>query len=399
MKIIINTNALLHPLTGIGQYTYQLSKKLKEVDAENDYCYYYGYFSKALLGGTNGSRIWIVRSLKKWFKKIPLVGRWGRPLRTKANRFLQKFFRYEFDLYFEPNFIPLPEIHAKKTVTMVFDLSAVLYPEWHPKERVEVFRREFASGIARSDMVITATQFMKRQIMDNLQVPESKIAVVPIDCNKQIFGIRDPQEAERFRKQEELPEKYLMFVGNIEPRKNILLLLKAFLMQGTSGEDLGLVFCGPAGWKNGAVFDFIRQNDLMGRIRLMHYVTEKQLCLLYNRAQALVYPSFYEGFGLPPLEAMSSGCPVIVSDIQVHREVCGDAVLYADPKSPEQMAEAIRRILEEPGLADDLRKKGLEQAAKFSWENTARETLKIFDQVSRGASVPSEPASTSGRGS
>lgn len=110
----------------------------------------------------------------------------------------------------------------------------------------------------------------------------------------------------------------------------------------------------------------------------MNYITDEHLSYIYNRAKALVYPSFYEGFGLPPLEAMSSGCPAIVSDIPTHREVCGDAVLYADPHSPEQISSVIQKVLEDGSLQQSMRKKGLEQSQKFSWERTAKETIKIF---------------------
>jgi glycosyltransferase involved in cell wall biosynthesis len=382
LKIVINTSSLLHTMTGIGQYTLQLSQKLREVDHENGYTYYCGYFLKSLPGKNHESKIWILRVLKTVFKKIPVLGRFGRPLRTMANKLIQLLICQEFDLYFEPNYIPLPEIRSKKTVTMVFDLSAVLYPEWHPRERVETFKREFPQRIVKSDAVITATHYMKKQITEHLGVPESRIFVTPIDCNKALFKPNPPEESARMRQENGVPEKYIMFVGSIEPRKNILGLLKAFvLLQDEADQGLRLVFCGPSGWKNGPVFDYIQEHRLKDRIHLMRYVTNEQLCLLYNGAQAMVYPSFYEGFGLPPLEAMSSGCPAIVSDIPVHREVCGDAVLYIDPNSPEQIAAAVRKILHTPELKTDLRRKGLEQAGRFSWEKTAKATLEIFKRV------------------
>lgn len=399
MQIVVNTNSLLTPLTGIGQYTYQVSKALRELDRENDYTYYYGFFSPELFRNTGESasgpagpeqqKIRFYQQVKQSLKKIPLIGPVGRELRTTFSRTLQMVAGRKFDLYFEPNFIPLPEIRARNVVTMVFDLSVLLYPQWHPQERVRIFKRHFARGLKRSDVVLTSTQFIRGQILEHLNVPAEKLAVTPISCNKEIFRPHDAEECRRFAEQNRIPENFLVFVGSIEPRKNITGLLKAFLaLPERVRKELSIVFCGPSGWKNADVYKFIEENGLLEKIRFMHYISDQNLAYLYNRATALVYPSFYEGFGLPPLEALCCGCPVVASDIPPHREVCGDAALYCDPASPESIARQIERAFDSRALRGELRAKGLAQAAKFDWNTTARQTLEVFRRFRPAVPAP-----------
>lgn len=390
MKVLVNTNSLLTPLTGIGQYTYQICKALREIDLENQYTYYYGFFSpelfKAEASGGEASaeqkKINFYKQLKTQLKKIPLVGPAGRELRTALSRGMQFFTSERFDLYFEPNFIPLREIYAAKTVTMVFDLSVTLHPEWHPEERVRIFKRQFAKGLQKSAKVLTATQFVKGQIIEHLKVPEEQIEVTPISCNKDIFRPGTGEAITRTFGKTTLPKDYIVFVGSIEPRKNILGLLSAYvLLPENVKKNLSIVFCGPEGWKNSAVHDFIDKNKLKEKIVFLHYISDDDLARVYRGAVALVYPSFYEGFGLPPLEAMCCGCPAIVSDIPPHRELCGDAALYAQPARPEEIAKGIEAVYQSAAERMRLREAGLARAELFSWERAASQTLQVFNRV------------------
>ncbi len=392
MKIVVNTNSLLTPLTGIGQYTYQLCKALREIDASDRYTYYYGFFSPELFRSDGNKadaspeqrKINFYKQMKNWLKKIPVIGKFGRDLRTAANFGKQWLTGERHDLYFEPNFIPLREVFARRTVTMIFDLSVILHPEWHPEERVKIFKRQFYKGLKKADRILTATQFIKGQIMEHLKIPADKITVTPISCNKDIFCPRTAEERSAILSKLKVPKQYIVFVGSVEPRKNILGLLRAYAkLDANIRDQVGIVFCGPEGWKNEEVFSFIQENGLMKHITRLHYISDDDLSAVYSSALALVYPSFYEGFGLPPLEAMSSGCPVIVSEIPPHREVCGDAALYADPKDPDAIAAAIRKVFEDGALRANLKEAGLRQSQKFSWETAARQTLDVFREVSR----------------
>jgi len=395
MRIVVNTNSLLTPLTGIGQYTYQIARALKRIDAANDYTYYYGFYSRELFqqdvdDGAAGAPAVRQRTLRHYqrvksvLRRVPGLMPVGRAARTAASHALQAVRGRRFDLYFEPNFIPLEEIRASRTVTMVFDLSVLIHPEWHPADRVRIFERQFRRGIARSSRILTSTEFVKGQIVDLLEVAPERVTVTPISCDKDVFKPR-VEDWRAFDAALGLPEHYLLFVGSVEPRKNILGLLQAYAALPPRIRDvLAIVLCGPSGWKNADVFQYAASHGLEGRIVSRPYLPAETLSGLYNRAVALVYPSFYEGFGLPPLEAMACGCPAIVSNIPTHEEVCADGVLYVDPHRPADIAGAIARPWDEPDLRQRLRAAGLARAAAFSWERAALATLGVFAETVSG---------------
>ncbi len=389
-EIIVNTNSLLTALAGIGQYTYQVSRALKSVDTVNKYTYYYGFFSNdlfcrdeekdSLRKSVKQFGLNLYKNVKTAVKQIPVVGSMAREVRTGVSKTLQKIQQRSFDLYFEPNFIPLEEIQTKKTVTMIFDLSVPLHPEWHPKERIEIFDRHFQKGLKRTDLFLTATQFIKKQMVDHLHIPQEKIFVTPISCNKDIFRPQDTSAQNLPKLKSPLPDRYFLFVGSVEPRKNLMALLKAYAMLPPPVQSqAGLVFCGPSGWMNSEVYKFIDSANLKNRVTFLKYVTDDLLAMLYARAEALVYPSFYEGFGLPPLEAMCCACPAIVSDIPPHRELCAESALYVNPHNPEEIARAMQSLLENPDQRRKLIDDGLKRSAHFDWNKTARETLKVFE--------------------
>lgn len=402
MKIVVNASSLLPRWTGIGQYTHQVCRALRSVDGQQDYTYYYGFFSPELPrdgeGGRPGSgeqrRIAFYRGMREVVVRMPLVRRLGRDLRTAVNYGRQRLAGERYDIYFEPNSIPLPEILARRTVTMVFDLSVLLHPEWHPADRVRLFRRRFERGLKRTTHLLTATRYVKEQVMEHLGVPGERISVTPISCNKEVFHERPvPAGNERLARLG-VPRTYLAFVGSVEPRKNITGLLRAYLLLPKPvREEVSLVFCGPPGWKNQEVFQLVDRGGLRERIVWLPYLPEEEVCLLYQHALALVFPSFYEGFGLPPLEAMSAGCPVVVSDIPSHRELCGEAAEFVDPRSADDMARGMRRVCEDGAHRAELRRRGLSRAEDFSWARTARQTLEVFREVASGSARPPDAAS------
>ena len=392
MKIIANANSLLSPWTGIGQYTAHLLSTLKEIDTINEYHYYYGFFSQSLppikkldpsadRNSLEQYKILLFKNLRTILTQIPLLGPLRRNLRSWYSKMTQVGKPQEFDLYFEPNFLPVDEIKAKKIVTMMFDLSAILYPEWHPEERTRSFRKYFDQSLSKSNGILTATQFVKNQMIEHLKIPADKIYVTPICCNEIFYKPPSDQEQLDIKP---LPKNYILFVGSIEPRKNVLSLLKAFQhLPSNYKKESTILFCGPKGWKNKEVFEFIAQNKMEPIVQFRHYVSNEELQILYNKALALVYPSFYEGFGLPPLEAMSSGCPVLASNIPTHKEICGDGVLYADPFSWEDIADKLKKIFDDSALRKNLIERGKKRAHDFSWEKTAKSTLDVFNCVAQ----------------
>ncbi len=399
MRIVVNASSLLPRWTGIGQYTHQICRALRSADERQDYTYYYGFFSRELPGdgGTGAGeqrRIALYRGMREAVIRIPLVRRLGRDLRTAVNYGRQRLSGERYDIYFEPNSIPLPELLARRTVTMVFDLSVLLHPEWHPTDRVRLFRKRFPRGLERTARVLTATRYVKEQVMEHLGVPAERISVTPISCNKEVFHARETPGGDERLARLGVPRSYLAFVGSVEPRKNITGLLRAFLLLPKALQaEVSLVFCGPPGWKNREVFELVERGGLRDRILWLPYLPDEEVCLLYQHALALVFPSFYEGFGLPPLEAMSAGCPVVVSGIPSHRELCGEAAEFVDPGSPDDIARGIRRVCEDAAHRAGLKARGLERAEGYSWARTALQTLEVFREVASGSDRPRDAAS------
>ena len=189
---------------------------------------------------------------------------------------------------------------------------------------------------------------------------------------------RDPSAYSDLLRKYGLERPFILFLGTLEPRKNLLTLLRAFAPL-KERVPHSLVLVGQKGWKWEGIFEAIKTLGLEERVRWTGYVSDEERVLFYNAADLFVYPSWYEGFGMPLLEALQSGCPVIASRVSAIPEVVGEAGLLIDPSRPEELSEAILRLVEEKGLKERLREAGLERARQFSWEDSARKTLEVFE--------------------
>lgn len=365
-KIIINALPLLCSLTGIGRYCFEVSSFIN-LHKIYDTTFYYGYNSKNILlfndsGVVKRSNILF---FLKFFKKV-----------IKYLIFLYyKFFGLTYDLYWEPNFIPSDIIKSKKIITTVHDFSFILHKECHSIDRVNFFEENFFQNIYRSDLIITGSEFSKREILERLQFKKEDVRVVYHGVRHDIFKKKNDINLNF-----DLPEKFILSVGSIEPRKNLIGLLDAFIkFKNERDSEYQLVIAGFKGWQNNEIFQLIEDNKDI--IIYLGYVTDQELVALYNKASCFVYPSFYEGFGLPPLEAMACGTPVVCSNVASLPEVCGDAVVYCDPYSVEDIKNKINYILSDNNLQNEFSLKGLEQSKKFTWEKSAQEHIKIFSEL------------------
>jgi glycosyltransferase involved in cell wall biosynthesis len=367
MKIVIDAIPLLSPLTGVGNYTFHLIHEFQRLEPDFDYTFYYGYFTKRLKFYPNDSKIFY--HIKEFAKKIPPVSSYARSVKNKLVYFHLK----KYDLYFEPNSILL-DIKAKKTITTVYDFSFYLHPEWHPKERVEYFSKNFFKRIKKSDFIITISKYVEKEALEILKIKDSKIMTIHPGCN----DVFNPVENEKIKIKP--TENFILFVGSIEPRKNLLSLLKAYLLLPEYiRKDFKLLLVGFKGWGNKQIVELL--GKLKGTVDYLGYVNSEELAELYREASCFVYPSLYEGFGLPPLEAMACGCPVVVSNVTSLPEVCGDAAYYVDPYDVESIAEGMYKVLTDEAMRRNLIEKGLERAKLFSWEKAAKEHLKVFEEV------------------
>lgn len=363
-KIIIDALALLGPLTGIGRYTYENAKKLEWLDTYQ-INYFYGYISDKLITPSTAKK---TKSLKSWIVK----NRWIKWLVRSMLFKMAGWFGPRFDLYWQPNFIPNKSIKANKVIATIHDFSWEIYPEFQPQERVKYFQKYFYSSIQQCDHIITGSEFTKNEIIERTGVDPKKISVIYHGINYDVFYPRldAPKPL----------QKYILAVGSIEPRKNLKNLIQAYkALDVTIRDQYHLILVGAQGWSND---DILYEIDRLNRwVHYSGFVCDEELAGLYSNASLFVYPSLYEGFGIPPLEAMACGCPVIVSDASTLPEVCGDAALYIDPISIQDIKESIMRVLNDGNLQSDLRVKGLEHAKRFSWNKSAIKHVEVFKKV------------------
>lgn len=371
-KVIIDGLSLLSPLTGVGRYNYEIASRLEEFK-QLDLTYFYGYYSKQLLQTHQNKRL---KNLKSFIKKIPLA----KKITRKIIMLLSKFYTKTYDIYWQPNFIPLEEVKAKKVITSVHDFSSIIHKEFHPKERVEYFEKYFFKNIKRSDILICFSQFTKNEILQYFDFEENQIEVIPHGVKNDFLKTYDDLTLNF-----EIPKKFILTVGSIEPRKNLIGLLKAYnMLDENLKKEYKLVLVGFKGWENREIMELINKNKT--NIHYLGFVTDEELAKVYNLASLFVFPSFYEGFGLPPLEAMACGTPVVTSNLTSLPEVCEDAVLYCNPHNEIDIKEKMEKILKDKTLQKDLSIKGKKQAQKFSWEKSALAHLDILKNTlnSRG---------------
>ena len=366
-KILVDSISLLSLLTGIGRYTYEISKLIED---ENSISieYFYGYYSKNLLEPSTGKEI---KSLKSIVVKNQLLKRVVRKLLFFSSR----LFAPSYDLYWQPNFIPNDGIKAKRIVTSVHDFSFILYRDFHPKERIEYIEKYFFKNISRSDMIITGSEYTKQEILERTEFTEDKIRVIYHGIDHNLFRVYESVELDF-----NLPPKFILSVGSIEPRKNLLGLLKAYnSLSSKIRDEYRLVLVGFSGWENSEIMSFIKEEE--ESVHYLGFISDEELAKVYNRASLFVYPSFYEGFGLPVLEAMACGTAVVCSNLSSLPEVGGDAPLYCDPYDIESIRENIESALSYSVLRENMIAKGLEQAKKFSWKKSAQSHIELFQTL------------------
>ncbi len=300
-------------------------------------------------------------------------------LKEGIHRLQQKVARYRhpsFDVYFEPNFIPLDEIRADRCVATVHDFSFLHHPEWHPEERVRYFERHFHRNIRRADVVLVDSAFVKQEALRHLALPQERIVVVPGGHDPGLFRPQRPEAVRAVSLKYDLRHPYFLYVGTVEPRKNLDRVLRVFeRFAARAGRPVRFVVCGTRGWSNRALFREFERLEQMGLLRYLGHVPDADLPPLYSGALSLVYCSLYEGFGLPVVEAMASGCPVLCSGRSALPEVAGDAPLYVDPEDSDAILMGMARLHEDGAARASMVERGLARAAGLTWDASARSVL------------------------
>ncbi|MFC1811503.1 glycosyltransferase family 4 protein [Thermodesulfobacteriota bacterium] len=267
-------------------------------------------------------------------------------------------------------------ILIKNQVILIYDVAVLHNPDWFSRKSSFLYHLILPYLARRSKHIITISEFSKISILKYFNVSTKKISVVfpGVDI---FFSPQNKSEIVRVGKAYNLPERYVLFVGSIDPRKNIIELIKAWKLIYRNISNVKLVVAG--GKSN--ILGEVKFNSLADDVSFLGYVPDNDLPGLYSGAEIFIYPSLYEGFGLPPLEAMSCGCPVIVSNTSSLPEVCGDAALYCDPHSSDDIAEKIHFLINNTSLQEELKRKGRERALKFTWEKCAKEICEVIETL------------------
>lgn len=360
MRVLIDGSRVLNNLkAGIGNYTYELLRNLAFLKNSADYT--------VLVSG--GSSL----NLPPKIQQIQVNNSKRKYLPFDMERYSDKF-----DVYHEPNYIP--RVFKGQKVVTVYDMSYRLFPQYHPFRRIAMLRF-YEHRMQKADRIITVSNNSKEEIMDLLKIPGDRISVIYGGVSEAFvpMQIKDEQRT-KMRSLYGIPEQYLLYVGTLEPRKNLMGLVKAYYqVRGELQTDVKLVLAGGKGWLYEGIFKTIHDLKLDDDVIFTGYVQDEHLPALYNMAFAFVYPSLYEGFGLPPLEAMACGVPVIVSEKSSLPEVVGNAGVLVDPNNLEELCNCMCRVISSVELRKDLSKKGLERASLFSWKKCAWETQKVYE--------------------
>ena len=273
----------------------------------------------------------------------------------------------------------LPRAHRARRVVTVYDLAHEKRPEWAGGCSPEFARRARESA-RRADAVIATSRCTRRDIVEIYGVPEERVAVVYGGVDPAFRPLDDRAAAEAFRRRKGLPERFVLSVLSLSPRKNIPGLLRAFaIFARSSGLPQHLVIAGKSYGADGPLREAAGLG-IAGRFRFIDYVRDEELVLLYNAADLFVFPSFYEGFGLPPLEALACGCPVAAARAGSLPEVLGDSARYFDPADDAEMADTIERAIR-AGAGGAARSRGIARAAGFTWERAAAETMDLYERL------------------
>jgi len=275
----------------------------------------------------------------------------------------------------------LPRRISCKSVITIFDMTFFTMPQFHLASKVAYFQKMIPVALKRADMIIAISEQTKNDIIYTSGVTENKIKVIYVGIGKEFRIIDDKDAVERIKQKYGLPKKYILFVGTIEPRKNITGLVSAYAKIKKNGCEHKLVVVGKRGWSYREIFTTIKNLNLENEVIFTGYVDAEDLPFIYNGASVFVYPSFYEGFGIPILEAMSCGVPVVTSNVSSLPEITGEAALLIEPENIEVMSASIDKVLKDPDIANNMIQKGLDRAKLFSLEKMVKETVEVYNKV------------------
>jgi len=358
--------------TGVGNYVFYLLKNMLTLATEDEFVGFAGTLSSLALDGLD-------TRLKVRHVRLPtraLYAAWRR-----ANLLPIETFAGQVDLFHATNYFVPPARKARRVVT-IHDLSFLIVPQYCSPRIVRPFSTGIAKFARESDAIIVYSESIKRDIISRLDVPKSKVSVIYLAVDDEFDHATE--DADWLDETYQIRRPYILFVGMLEPRKNVPAILRAFASV-RSDVPHRLVIVGARGWMYDEIFHLHDELGLGDRVRFIGFVPgHDKLAAFYRNADLFVYPSFYEGFGLPVLEAMKCGCPVVASRATSIVEIAEDAALLVDANDWEALAQSMKRLLSNDSLREELSRKGRERAAAFSWKRAAEQTLDLYRAVVEG---------------
>jgi glycosyltransferase involved in cell wall biosynthesis len=291
--------------------------------------------------------------------------------------------REHIDLFHAPHYVLPPAIHCRSVVT-IHDCIHLMFPQYLPGRLAHAYAKvQLWTAAHRSDRVLTVSEASKLDILRRFRVPADKVTVVYNAIDERLSHESTDEDVERVSVRYQLKDPFALYVGNIKPHKNLERLIEAFhqLRQESAFETLKLVIIGDEISKYQGLRRAVHVHKLHKHVRFLGFVPLQTLSVLYRLASVFVFPSLYEGFGLPPLEAMYYGTPVVTSNVSSLPEVVGDAAMLVDPYSSESIADGMRRVLTDEHLRAFLRERGMARAREFSWERSVRRIREVYGEV------------------
>ncbi len=369
MRIALDGLPLSRELTGIGHYTLELARHLAKTNSADQVSVASPRgLVPTVTSGSSPSNLRLRRATLN-----PVIRYWWK---FGLTNFLKK---EKVEVFHGTNF-QLPPQPRCATVLTIHDLSTLLYPETHEGKNVQHAWRWLPSTAQTATMIICPTEAVRQEVHDHLSIPLDKIVAVH-EAARSCFGPASDREIARVKQRFNPGEEFLLYVGTIEPRKNLLSLVLAFEQLASTHPKMRLVIAGRKGWMVEELFAYVKRSPVNNRIIFTGYVSDVELRALYSSCTVFVYPSIYEGFGLPPLEAMSCGAPVVASSIPSIGEVLGEAARLVKPNDFAALKSSLEELLDEPCLRERLSLAGRERAAEFSWDETARRVRNVYERA------------------
>jgi glycosyltransferase involved in cell wall biosynthesis len=352
---------------GVGVYIYNLIKQLESVDRKNSY--------HLIRFGPGELDIYSSPRFEPVF--LPRYSLSSLPISDAAHRRVATDLK--LDLLHYPNQFGGAMLPASiRRIVTLHDLTPIVVPAFHPRRRVYGYKLLMLPAIRAASHVIVDSNHTRKDLIARGIVPEQKVTAVPLAAS----DIFKPTELRPdFPARYNLPDRFILSVGVLEPRKNHAALMEALRLLHSNGEKVGLVAVGRRGWRWKNPADDPKYAHLREFCRVVVDVPDADLPEFYNRALVFAYPSFYEGFGLPVLEAMACGTPVVASNTSSLPEVAGDAALLVDPNDPAGLAARLLELIRNPQMREKMISAGKQQAARFSWRRCAEQTVEIYERV------------------